>query len=164
MGTVGREMLYWQDTPGCLQIGIDPGVEHTGLAFVNWPFGMIGTVERADLIPVLYRVLSAWAADTRARDKVDMLKLKVAYEEPSQTNAHTWAELGRIRGVIDCWGFGRPEVSVIGDRPCTAQQVRCRVERALLLLDALAPLGLETAGLSQRLPVHAREALATLVR
>jgi hypothetical protein len=156
MGTVGHELLYWQDTPGTLQVGIDPGVEYTGLAFVSWPYGQIGTVRRSDLLPVLYDVLGIAASE--------QFKLKVAYEEPSPTNNFTWWQLGRACAIIDCWVHEWPDATVIDHRPCTAQQVRARVEKVPLLLDALEPLDWTIPGLSERLPVHAREALATLIR
>jgi hypothetical protein len=164
MGTVGRELLYWQDAPGTLEVGIDPGVEYTGLAFVSWPFGLAGTVLRVDVLDVIHEALGKLAAEVRTHSGTDMLKVKVAWEDPAYTNGHTWSELGRIRGIMDCWARGRPEVSFVDTRPCTAQQVRARVGQVPLLLDTLEPFDLTVEGLTERLPVHAREALATLIR
>ena len=164
MGTVGRELLYWQDTPGTLQVGIDPGVEYTGLAFVSWPFGLTGTVLRTDLLETIYGALGKLAAEVRTHSGADLLKLKVAWEEPSQTNCHTWEQLGRTKGIMESWGLPRAEVTFVDTRPRTAQQVKCRVEDGGLLLDALEPFDAKVAGLSDRLPIHAREALATLIR
>jgi hypothetical protein len=164
MGTVGREILYWQDAPGTLQIGIDPGVEYTGLAFVSWPYGRIGTVLRPNMLRVLHDFLGAWAEWSRGMDGTHVLWLKLAYEEPGPSTSYTWEQLGYIKGIIDGWAWVRPEVTVIDDRPVRAQQVKSRMAQVPLLLDALEPLEVTHEGLSERLPIHAREALATLIR
>lgn len=164
MGQVGREILYWQDTPGTLQVGIDPGVEYTGLAFVNWPYGQVGTVLRPNMLRVLHDFLGEWAEWSRRMDGTHVLKLKLAYEEPGPTTSYTWEQLGYIKGIIDAWAWVRPEVTVMDDRPVRAQEVRARMDRVPLLLDALEPLDIYCEGLSDRLPIHAREALATLIR
>jgi hypothetical protein len=141
-------------------------VEYTGLAFVSWPYGRIGTVMREDLVNVLQAMLTQWVPWSLETEATDVLKLKLAYEEPGPTNAFTWEQLGRVKAIIDCWVWESawPQVSVIDDRPVRAQQVKARMAQVPLLLDTLEPLDIDCEGLSERLPIHAREALATLIR
>jgi len=165
MGNVGRELLYWSDAPGVVQVGIDPGTEWTGLAFVQWPKYTMGTVETDCLFPVLSDLLNEWRMWPPGF--ADGIKeLRIAYERPSLQNGKTWRTLGRISGfvcaavfLLDGWRNEPP-----AHREVLPQQVRARVSKVDDLLSAMQPLDLEVEELLDTRPVHAREALATLIR
>ena len=164
MGNVGRELLYWADAPGVVQVGIDPGTEWTGLAFVQWPFYLMGTAETEKLLLVLNSAFSQ-LCDVPKEFMSQYKGVALSFEQPGSRNGKTWWVAGHICGFVrglmwltDGW-IGPPKY-----RELSAQRVRARVSKVDDLLGAMQPLDLEVEGLLDTRPVHAREALATLIR